>query len=1343
MKRIYQGRVTKVERLENSEWTELQDWQTVLWQHHEMFQDAVNYYTLVLATLAYGINDADDAFKPVKEWVTQVENTWEQAKRKAISFPGPHSRIASILGLDPQKTGFADCVNTLLSKCKAPENVRKTAILSLLDEAKETNDLNQLCVSRLPWLCSGKGKFDATPSNIIAEQANTKNTIVVKVHECDEGMLSELLDIIDPGFFLTKYPREEKQLNTEDTVKLAEKYFNALAADKHGKKAKHPEWLTFKDGFIAAVKEKAEKYPLRDPGRKPKGSFPYAIILRYFPRKEVWDAFKKVTKNDYKSTRRDEGTVDPFSLLRIDGEAPFDYFSNIVIQRGPNSKSRAAWFEYDLAAFIESIKYPHRFYQDTISRQKTVAELKDTLAIIAGQGCSSEEEGAQEYFGFKDDHRITLIRKLVTDTLGYLGESEDPGGSFDTEKIEYSISERTLRGFSNIRKHWKSLAEKGNPTEEELLSVVKSEQAAHKDGFGSSELYQQLAKPEFQAIWRDDGTQDWHANDPLKEWLRYKEVQYELTDKERPIRFTPAHATVSPRYFIFPKKTQTEKKVTKPTSRKKSATGFPSEHIPGTNSNGEMFFTSGVICRKSGSMTVEPVRFTYSAPRLRRDQLRGDSTENLFATPWIQPMMAAIGIPEPDTQNFANTRITLMPEAPDNIQLVFPVDANSDNLKTYVAQGVSWNKQFNWGVKHTLSSLRWPHEEKPKTPPDQYWWDMVSEFSSLSVDLGQRDAGAFARLDISQGYKDKARFIGETEGKKWFAAVKRVGLFRLPGEDTTVWRNSSTLEDNKGFAFREELFGEKGRSATYSETEDAVELLHGFGIEENELMSPGWREELSFPEQNDKLLVAARRFQSGLARLHRWIWFLGDAQKTTVAIKEISESNSLPLIALANSGRHDEIVNNIRGELENSQRRLPLLLIRLANRILPLRGRSWEWSEHSQKSDCFILEQTGPAISGVQIRGQRGLSMERIEQIAELRKRFQSLNQTLRRVIGGKAPARRDDSIPDCCPDLLDKLDNMKEQRVNQTAHMILAEALGLKLNPPPENKKDLKAQLDVHGQYTKKLSPVSFIVIEDLSRYLTSQGRAKRENSRLMKWCHRAVRDKLKQLCEPFGLLVVETPAAYSSRFCSRSGVAGFRAVEVSLGFENKAPWSWLKDKKDKNGMPTDEANFVMETISLLADFNSDNPKKPRTLILPIAGGPMFIPVSGGYMTQADINAAIALGLRAISDPREWSIFPRIRTKRKDGKIVANEKRKFGDKTEVVIVPNEATDIKQDDGRNPNFFVDFAKCVPWGKAVLENNTFKPKTPLVSGKALWSTVNEKQWAICMGINNQRIQKWKG
>ena len=58
------------------------------------------------------------------------------------------------------------------------------------------------------------------------------------------------------------------------------------------------------------------------------------------------------------------------------------------------------------------------------------------------------------------------------------------------------------------------------------------------------------------------------------------------------------------------------------------------------------------------------------------------------------------------------------------------------------------------------------------------------------------------------------------------------------------------------------------------------------------------------------------------------------------------------------------------------------------------------------------------------------------------------------------------------------------------------------------------------------------------------------------MKWCHRAILNKLKELCEPYGIAVVEANAAYSSRFCSRTGVAGFRGIELHP--VAKFQWRW-----------------------------------------------------------------------------------------------------------------------------------------------------------------------------------------
>jgi hypothetical protein len=263
------------------------------------------------------------------------------------------------------------------------------------------------------------------------------------------------------------------------------------------------------------------------------------------------------------------------------------------------------------------------------------------------------------------------------------------------------------------------------------------------------------------------------------------------------------------------------------------------------------------------------------------------------------------------------------------------------------------------------------------------------------------------------------------------------------------------------------------------------------------------------------------------------------------------------------------------------------------------------------------------------------------------------------------------------------------------------------------------------------------------------------------MKWCHRAVRDKLKELCEPFGIPVLETPAAWSSRFCSRSGVAGFRAVEVHPGLKTESPWSWhLKRLKLHRENPeqhplSDEARKESEHIEkLFSDLDKANKNvhgerpKWRTLYAPKAGGPIFIPICDRIanpdheklqpaIIQSDINAAINLGLRAMADPRLWSIYPRLRTQReKEGTMLAREKRKYGEKAKVKIEPPKEDKEVSATNRNPNFFADLSRSIPWGHAQLDG---EKQFPLVSGKALWGEVKKLQWDRIAEINKHRLQ----
>jgi IS605 OrfB family transposase len=247
----------------------------------------------------------------------------------------------------------------------------------------------------------------------------------------------------------------------------------------------------------------------------------------------------------------------------------------------------------------------------------------------------------------------------------------------------------------------------------------------------------------------------------------------------------------------------------------------------------------------------------------------------------------------------------------------------------------------------------------------------------------------------------------------------------------------------------------------------------------------------------------------------------------------------------------------------------------------------------------------------------------------------------------------------DPCSDLLDKSNELREQRVNQAAHLILAEALGLELKSPEEveNKKARRNEVDLHGEYKQLRDPktgnplprCSVIVLEDLTRYRTSQDRTRSENSRLMQWAHRAIVKKLTDIAKPFGITLMLVDPAFSSRFHSQTGLPGIRVNSVSRDFEKEMPYAaWLK-QKGKNNKPSDLAERVLKLKEL---FDQHTEYKGQLLFF-TEGGKEFLPVDATdaemqhdyHPMNADENAAINIGLRAVADPDRWDIFPRLRS--------------------------------------------------------------------------------------------------
>lgn len=771
MNRIYQGRVASVEIPQlgtKGKWESLdsdpklakQKGDAALWQHHQLFQDAVNYYTLALAALAEGLTSSTAQGAAARAWRAQVRDNWVDGQRRALRYDGPHRRLASWLGVDAnipeEHAAFDTSARAILCDNGSSPAQRAAALLQLLEEADAT-DLNVLCVNRLPWFCTAKGSLSATPRNVVAQQEGERIRQTQAIHAATPASLPAAASALEPGRFVTQMPSEF--IAGEEARAEALKQFKAAAKKIAGLGAHEA-------AFVAHLAALGDALRVPQLGRKPSGHYPFALVLHLWPEEPALGAFKQVTKNLVDKTAP-AVTGDPFADARAGDEPLFDYFTNRVLARAPGNADRAVWFEFDLAAFLEAIKSPHRFYQDTQTRTAAARKIREQLHAIepaagwlkdtplpgekkkptkkSSAPAETDDDTAPD-FTFAGDPRIVTLRSLLTDAdkLGGLGETGDG------EAAEYTIQERTLRGWTQIREAWRKRAARGPFTPEELWSDVATIQGAHRDDFGSAVLFEALTKPENHSIWLAAAPQAGrHAEETLRAWKDYKELCFDLKDKERPIRFTPAHAEKSPRYFILPK-----------TGR------FGTEHEPAQPVDAQLHFTTGMIFRTTRGLEPLATRIGFSSPRLRRDELRAPGETDLSSSRWLQPMMKALGIPEPDQQDFANCRVTLQPAACDDHQLTFPVEIDSTALQKALGGG-QWARQFNLhpdGDDFYNASLRWPHEKQPAKPPVP-WWEAREAFTTLAVDLGQRDAGAFALLDVraNHDFGDRpSRPVGET-----------------------------------------------------------------------------------------------------------------------------------------------------------------------------------------------------------------------------------------------------------------------------------------------------------------------------------------------------------------------------------------------------------------------------------------------------------------------------------------------------------------------------------------------------------------------------------------------------
>ncbi len=1440
MNRIYQGRVSEVEIPDgkdeqgNPKWKPLDNWPEKLWLHHELFQDAVNYYTVCLLALASSeVNPLTKIRQRIEATAGEPENehhVWTKVSRKGAVRLGLRDSVTKYLTPENKLSTPQECFVAVLKGNETSAEVLDLALLLLLTKTNGDSSIQKNGNSYAPRFFRplNKPKWDFSASAVQASAG--RNTFLTELHS----------DGADWDAIAVKYGLENVVSLQPDADLLKGQTAQQRLADSlnwllKAAKGEHPKgeseplnkaqrWLADQAGCVellqsalATVGNLELEIPPNRGGNINLDQLHGFSVFKYAPSvRSIAAGFLKVvlppakpragkkTSDDAQDEKESDlvGYVrekclelgdDPIRLARGTRNFVFRAFTSLQGWQVPeNNANEPAWLEFDIAAFKYALTTLHQIEVKAKERKEKKEKIDQRLramrdaGIRAGWKVAVESESDDRPPLLAGDERITRLEAALA-SLPVVQDLCDVEG----QTPEYGLLPRTIRGFADLNERWNKLAEikqAASPSTElrdkVLIPELNAFQKENVETVGSVALFRALAEPDNWIVWKkpDAETQSkWKANgfadDPLEALTEERELQLESKRLAEAIRFTPADPVYSRRQFFF-----------------SDTCSFPGKeyfHEP----NALRASVPLALCGADGKIAPQRVRLCYTAPRLLRDGLRKTENEPLDKEPWSQPMMEALGLKQEAVQEFIDCAIALMPEQLSDGErrflLNFPLTldplavqrtvfkaAGRENLfaTRYDARNkktvfLSYWKQQCAGMDDKLFYLRWPANKWPAGKETDAWYNRLAGFQCVSVDLGQRDAGAWALIE-AKGTADfgktkngsrPSRQIGIAGGKTWYAAVQATGMFKLPGEDAFMRRHRTVLDDRnpddkeQGPALREEFHGERGRSATEQEWIDSQAFCERLGFDPAAVLGKD-RNGKSFPELNDDLLFVLRRAQSRMARWQRWSWMVQDEARQKEVLAEIGDAKDTPTAWIAVTKQIPVLVEAMKSGILNLREVLCRDLEFIANRILPLRGRKWEWTARSDRPDCRVLRETEPGTDtqDKKLRGQRGLSLRRIQQLAELRRRCQSLNRSLQHIPGERSrdgASRRGIELPDPCPDILAKIDHIKEQRIHQLAHDILAQALGLKLRVHQVDATN-REEHDRHGEYERVpgRAPVDFIVIEDLEFYATTQRRAKSENAKLMMWSRRELRKKLIELCETYGLPVVETSPDYTSKFDARTGGPGFRAKEITPDSRKEPRFRkmlerWerhLKGEKISDPKSIREHKRVAELFAALDAVNdgrrsSDKRNPWRTLFVPQRGGTLFVAAAGtSGPTQADINAAINLGLRAIAAPDCHEIHSRIRLEREADEYRPRRKSKREEARWKEVAKNVAFDFRKEPPSDlSDVFVNLCDVKAYDHCNLPGLSLK----FVGGRGFWDTVNKLEWKRCLALNAARLRKW--
>ena len=317
---------------------------------------------------------------------------------------------------------------------------------------------------------------------------------------------------------------------------------------------------------------------------------------------------------------------------------------------------------------------------------------------------------------------------------------------------------------------------------------------------------------------------------------------------------------------------------------------------------------------------------------------------------------------------------------------------------------------------------------------------------------------------------------------------------------------------------------------------------------------------------------------------------------------------------------------------------------------------------------------------------------------------------------------------------LLEHINQLKDDRTKEGANLLTNTARGLVYDPSSH-------------QWTKQFEPAHLILFEDLTRYRFFTDRPRFENSQLMRWTHRELTKVVQQMAQLFGIGVLDTGAAFSSRFHGLSGTPGLRA-KVFTENELRADWfqnRWKESWQPAPGVPLPwdggKTFFTLDAHGKLESLDADH-NAALSLARRFAnrnGEPIRLVCTGmkdGTFVPSNLGKRLLGGLRG-ADPKDkgyghlvpctgapafaWEPLTQSQWEKLAGAKVAKQ-------DESQAVPEDDADALEEAMEQAEAESESVEGVGAGKKVVffrdPSGTFFPANHWLPGDVFWGSVRK-------------------